>query len=258
MSKDSSPPSAVSGYSRVKGVVDVLAALLLLILCAPLLLLGALLVKLTSRGPVFYSQVRLGKNGRPFTMYKIRSMVDNCENLTGAQWSLPGDARVTLIGQFLRRTHLDELPQLWNVLRGDMSLVGPRPERPEFFPGLEQAFPQYRDRLAVHPGLTGLAQVQLPPDTNLESVGRKLACDFVYIRRLSFWLDARIHICTGLKVLHVPLGLPRRLLRLPNYAEEGYIEPVVLTGNWQASSPAFRSWPAETESVDAGLVPIGE
>ncbi len=191
-------------------------------------------------------------------MYKIRSMVHNCESSTGAQWSLPGDSRVTLIGQFLRRTHLDELPQLWNVLRGDMSLVGPRPERPEFFPGLERAFPRYRGRLAVQPGLTGLAQVQLPPDTNLESVGRKLACDYVYIRRLSFWLDARILLCTALKVLHIPLAVPRRLLCLPNYTEEGYIEPVILTGTWQPAAPAFRPWPAETDTLDAGLVPVGE
>lgn len=258
MSKDSSPPIPTGGYLHVKGAVDFIAALLLLVLCAPLILLSALLVKLTSRGPIFYSQVRIGRGGQPFTMHKIRSMMYNCESLTGIRWSLPGDDRITWVGRFLRRTHLDELPQLWNVLRGDMSLVGPRPERPEFFPGLELAYPQYRDRLAVQPGLTGLAQVQLPPDTSLESVGRKLACDFLYIRRLGVWLDARILICTALKVLHVPLALPRRLLRLPDYTEEGYIEPVVVVENWQPAPATFRSWPAETDSLDAGLVPVGE
>jgi lipopolysaccharide/colanic/teichoic acid biosynthesis glycosyltransferase len=258
MSSESPTPIAVGGYLHVKGAVDALAALLLMVLFAPLIVLSALLIKLTSRGPTLYTQVRLGKNGRPFTMYKIRTMVHNCESLTGAQWSLPGDSRITLMGKFLRRTHMDELPQLWNVLRGDMSLVGPRPERPEFFPGLEEAFPQYRERLAVPPGLTGLAQVQLPPDSNLESVRRKLACDFLYIRRLNLWLDVRILIGTALKVLHVPMGLIRRLLCLPNHTSEAYIRPVVLTGNWQPNAPALRAWPTEAASIDAGLVPVGE
>src|SRR5206468_4326259 len=97
-----------------------------------------ILVKLTSRGPAFYSQTRLGLRGKPFTIYKIRTMIHNCESRSGARWCMPGDPRITLVGRLLRKTHVDELPQLWNVLRGEMSLVGPRPERPEFVPQLER------------------------------------------------------------------------------------------------------------------------
>jgi lipopolysaccharide/colanic/teichoic acid biosynthesis glycosyltransferase len=202
-------------YLLPKHVADWLAALVLLVLTLPLLIVAALLVKLTSRGPIVYSQVRLGRNGKPFSIFKLRTMVHNCESMTGPQWSKPGDNRVTPVGRFLRRSHLDELPQLWNVLRGDMSLVGPRPERPEFVPQLEQAIPFYRGRLLVRPGITGLAQVQLPPDTDLYSVRRKLAHDVYYIRCLSFWLDFRILLATLFGFLCVPYAVTRVLLRLP-------------------------------------------
>src|SRR5438034_8127979 len=113
-------------------------ALLLSLLLAPVLLLAMLLVKLTSRGPVLYCQTRLGRHGRPFTIFKIRTMHHNCEHNSGPRWATARDPRVTPIGRILRRTHVDELPQLWNVLRGEMGLVGPRPERPEFVPHIEQ------------------------------------------------------------------------------------------------------------------------
>jgi lipopolysaccharide/colanic/teichoic acid biosynthesis glycosyltransferase len=171
------------------------------------------LVKLTSRGPALYSQVRLGKNGRPFRIYKIRTMAHNCEDRSGARWSTPGDPRVTAVGRVLRATHLDELPQLWNILRGDMSLVGPRPERPEFVVKLEKGIPQYRDRLQVRPGVTGLAQVQLPPDSDLDSVRRKVACDLTYIGNLGAWLDVCILTVTVLHLFGIPChSLCRRLL----------------------------------------------
>jgi lipopolysaccharide/colanic/teichoic acid biosynthesis glycosyltransferase len=185
------------------------------VLTLPLLLLAVLLVKLTSRGPVIYSQTRLGLRGRPFTIFKLRTMIHECESLTGACWSTPGDPRVTAVGHFLRRTHLDELPQLWNVLRGDMSLVGPRPERPEFAPQLERAVPHYRERLLVRPGVTGLAQVQLPPDSDLESVRRKLAYDLYYVQRWGLWLDLRLILCTAFKMVGVPFGGLRALFRIP-------------------------------------------
>jgi lipopolysaccharide/colanic/teichoic acid biosynthesis glycosyltransferase len=137
-------------------------------------------------------------------------MYHDCERRSGVRWSTAGDPRVTPVGRFLRRTHIDELPQLWNVLKGDMSLVGPRPERPEFVPHLEQCLPGYRERLRVRPGLTGLAQVQLPPDTDLASVRRKLAHDLHYVEQLSFWLDVRILFAT---IFHV-LGLPVTVARL--------------------------------------------
>jgi lipopolysaccharide/colanic/teichoic acid biosynthesis glycosyltransferase len=182
-----------------------MVALVLLVLAAPLVLLAAGLVKLTSRGRALYKQTRLGKNGRPFTLYKIRTMHHDCERESGAKWSCPGDPRITPLGLFLRRTHIDELPQLWNVLRGEMSLVGPRPERPEFVPALAEAIPRYQERLLVRPGVTGLAQICLPPDTDLNSVRRKLIYDLYYVENQGPWLDLRIVLATAVKVVGVPL-----------------------------------------------------
>jgi lipopolysaccharide/colanic/teichoic acid biosynthesis glycosyltransferase len=188
----------------------------LLVLTSPLLLAAVLLVKLTSRGPAIYSQTRLGRKGRPFTIYKVRTMVHDCERQSGPRWSTPGDARVTPVGRFLRRTHLDELPQLWNVLKGDMSLIGPRPERPEFAYRLERAVPHYRARLLVRPGLSGLAQVQLPPDSDLASVRKKLAYDLYYVYFSGFWLDLRLTLATPLHLLRLPFAVSRLLLRVPS------------------------------------------
>ncbi len=207
------PPRPV--YDAVKVGGEWLLAGVLIVLAAPVLLLTALAVKLTSRGPVLYSQTRVGKNGKLFTLYKIRSMQHDCEKKSGALWSTPGDSRITPIGAFLRKTHLDELPQLWNVLRGDMSLVGPRPERPEFTPALERAIPHYSDRLAVRPGVTGLAQVQLPPDTDMTSVRRKLAYDLYYIRYQSVFLDLRLIACTAVHMAGVPYRALCLLFAMP-------------------------------------------
>jgi lipopolysaccharide/colanic/teichoic acid biosynthesis glycosyltransferase len=187
------------------------------------------LVRLTSHGPAFYSQMRLGRGGRPFRIYKLRTMVHDCEKEGGARWSTPGDPRVTRLGAFLRRSHLDELPQLWNVLKGDMSLVGPRPERPEFVPRLEQAIPGYRLRLAVRPGVTGLAQVQLPPDTDLDSVRRKLTYDLHYIRHRGFWLDVRLILWTALQLCGVPCGWLGRILPLPRPGQQAAADGVPAT-----------------------------
>ena len=177
--------------------------------------LAALLIKLTSRGPAFYTQTRVGQEGRLFKIYKLRTMVHECEALTGARWSLPGDPRVTAVGRLLRVSHLDELPQLLNVLRGEMSLIGPRPERPEFVPELERALPGYWQRLTVRPGVTGLAQVQLPPDSDVTSVRRKLAHDLYYIERLGPGLDLRILFCTALYAVGVPFDRLARLAGTP-------------------------------------------
>jgi lipopolysaccharide/colanic/teichoic acid biosynthesis glycosyltransferase len=208
-------PLRPSLYGFVKRSLDIALALTLMVLTSPLLLLAALIVKLTSRGPIFYCQTRMGLNGKPFTIYKVRTMYHECEKVSGARWCKPGDSRIIPLGRLLRRTHLDELPQLWNILRGDMSLIGPRPERPEFLPQLEKALPRYRDRLHVRPGLTGLAQVQLPPDTDLNSARKKLAYDLWYVRKRGFWLDLRILIATGLHVVGVPAGAIRAMLGLP-------------------------------------------
>lgn len=190
---------AVTWYNAAKRVFDVITALTLLLLTLPILLLAALLVRLTSRGPAFYSQTRVGVGGRPFTIYKLRSMYVDSEK-DGARWCAVGDSRITPFGRFLRRSHIDELPQLWNVLRGDMSMVGPRPERPEFVPQLDLAIPGYRERLQVPPGVTGLAQIHYGGDTDLASVERKLAFDLYYVKTMSFWTDLRIVLAT---VVHV-------------------------------------------------------
>jgi lipopolysaccharide/colanic/teichoic acid biosynthesis glycosyltransferase len=206
-------------YLSCKSGLDFVLAACLSVVALPLIGLAALAVRLTSSGPAFYSQTRMGRNGRPFTIWKLRTMIHNCESLTGPRWSIPGDPRITAVGWFLRRSHLDELPQLLNVLRGEMSLIGPRPERPEFVPELERAIPAYGQRLLVKPGVTGLAQVQLPPDTDLASVRRKLACDLYYIERLSPWLDLKLMLSTGFYAAGVPFRLFRRLLGLPPTAE---------------------------------------
>jgi lipopolysaccharide/colanic/teichoic acid biosynthesis glycosyltransferase len=203
-------------YLRTKGGIDFVVAAGLLVLAMPLILIAMVLVRLTSRGPALYSQRRLGRDGRPFTIYKIRSMYQDCERLSGPQWSSQDDPRVTPVGRYLRLTHLDELPQLLNVLRGEMSLVGPRPERPEFVTELDKAIPHYRERMLVRPGLTGLAQVQLPPDTDLESVRRKLACDLYYIQRVSFLLDLKILCSTASYLGGISFNVPRLLFRVPS------------------------------------------
>jgi lipopolysaccharide/colanic/teichoic acid biosynthesis glycosyltransferase len=182
--------------------------------------IGILVVvtRLTSRGPALFRQMRVGLRGKTFWVYKIRTMSQDAEALTGPVWS-PGmaDPRITKFGRFLRKSHLDELPQLFNVLAGDMVLIGPRPERPEFTQFLAQEIPGYVGRLSVKPGITGMAQINLPPDTDLESVRRKLELDLDYISNSNIWIDIRILVCTALKVFGMPghklakwFGLRRR------------------------------------------------
>jgi lipopolysaccharide/colanic/teichoic acid biosynthesis glycosyltransferase len=190
-----------SGWSTLgKPLFDYTAALLLLVPGLPLIALAWLAIKITSRGPGFYTQTRLGADGTHYKIIKIRTMILDSE-INGAEWARQNDSRVTALGRFLRITHLDELPQLFNVLRGEMSLVGPRPERPEMIQrkGLNQLVPGYQHRLLVKPGVTGFAQVQLPADTDINSVRRKVAYDFYYIETSTLWLDFRILAATVLK-----------------------------------------------------------
>ena len=218
-------------YVGCKRIVDTVIAATLLLVAAPVVAILAVLVKLTSRGPAFYSQTRVGKNGRPFSIYKIRTMIHNCESLTGPRWSIPGDPRITPLGRFLRLTHLDELPQLVNVLCGHMSLIGPRPERPEFLAELIQAYPAYPERLRVRPGVTGFAQVQLPADIDLDGVRTKLAYDLYYVEQASPLLDLRILVATVLYVARVPYETLGRLLRLPTREiVEVHMEATLATG----------------------------
>ena len=199
---DLSRPSA---YFRWKAVFDRTLAALLLAPGLPMIGLLVALVRLTSRGPGIFRQVRVGQHGRKFMMYKIRTMRHDAEAASGPVWAQHHhDPRVTLVGRVLRKFHLDELPQLLNVIKGEMSLIGPRPERPEFVHVLSEAIPNYRSRLAVRPGVTGLAQLNLPPDTDLDSVRRKLVLDCEYIRQAGPWLDLRLFACTGLRMLKIP------------------------------------------------------
>jgi lipopolysaccharide/colanic/teichoic acid biosynthesis glycosyltransferase len=233
---DEAPPSR---YAAVKNGAERVLAVLMLIPAVPLVALTIALVKLTSRGPAIYAQRRVGHGGRIFVPYKIRTMWHDRERESGPRWAAVGDSRVTPVGRFLRRTHLNELPQLLNVIRGEMGLIGPRPERPEFVSQLERAIPHYRDRLAVLPGLTGLAQVQLPPDSDLPGVRRKLACDLHYARWGRPWLDARILVATGLKVVGVPLSTCCRLCRLPS----GEVVEVTYScrEGWSAAMPCSQT-----------------
>ncbi|MCL4201654.1 MAG: sugar transferase [Pirellulaceae bacterium] len=194
-------------YLRMRRSFDQVVALLLLIVCSPLLLALILLVRLTSKGRAIYTQERVGLHGRVFTVYKFRSMQIDAEKGTGAVWSQPGDPRVTPVGRLLRWSHLDELPQLVNILRGEMALIGPRPERPELVEVLERKIPEYRTRLQVLPGVTGLAQVSLPPDSDLDSVRRKTVMDIRYIQDASLALDIHILFCTVMLLF----GLQRRI-----------------------------------------------
>ena len=248
-------------YLRAKEVIDYVMAAVLFVLTLPLLVLSIILVKATSRGPALYSQMRVGLHGRTFPIYKLRSMRHDCERLTGPKWSTKKDPRVTLVGRFLRRSHLDELPQLWNVLRGEMSLIGPRPERPEFVRELEKAIPLYRAREQLRPGVTGLAQVQLPPDTEVASVSRKLACDLFYLGNLNPWLDLRILFSTAMKVVCVPCHLSCRVLGIPtgSIIQKDYEQLVALSSEGHAAGssdePYQRSegWLRNTDP-DRGLV----
>jgi lipopolysaccharide/colanic/teichoic acid biosynthesis glycosyltransferase len=205
-------PVVRSSYAPWKRAVDVALAAILFLPALPFMLVAFLLVRLTSNGPGIYVQMRLGAGGIPFRIFKIRTMVHNCESLTGPRWAVPGDPRVTPVGFVLRATHIDELPQLWNVLVGDMSLIGPRPERPEIAEQLVRDIPRYHDRLALKPGISGLAQVQLPPDTEVKSAADKLLLDLAYIDHFGPWLDVKILICTALKLLTVSSERYRRLL----------------------------------------------
>ncbi len=218
----------LSRDERVIRALNVAVAMLILILSLPAWLLIAIAVKLTSRGPVFYTQVRVGLDarsaadrrntpgrptpprrasdmgGRPFTIVKFRTMKVDAEVAGQAVWASANDHRLTLIGGFLRSCRLDELPQLLNVIKGDMNLVGPRPERPQLFTELRAQIPEYPRRQKVRPGITGHAQVNLQYDTSVEDVKLKVQRDLEYIARRSAWEDAKIMLKT------IPVMLFRR------------------------------------------------
>lgn len=233
------PQSGVAKLStaqqRAKRVLDLLGVFVLAICTAPVLLLAMLAVRITSRGPIFYAQTRVGVNerctaldrrcrsvgppegvadrrvarfdrrasqqrGRIFRLYKLRTMSMDAES-NGAQLAEKNDQRVTPVGRFLRLSRIDELPQLWNVIEEHMSLVGPRPERPEFIEELQSEIPEYVDRLAIKPGITGLAQVLNGYDTTIASVRAKIHFDLIYLQNYSLWYDVKILFRTVAVVL---------------------------------------------------------
>jgi lipopolysaccharide/colanic/teichoic acid biosynthesis glycosyltransferase len=218
--RDSTVRAAAVAYTpnlareRAIRILNVMVALVGLVLTLPLWLLIAVAVKLTSRGPVFYTQTRVGLDvrgrrpprhdsrrqqdigGRPFTIYKFRTMTVGAEREGQAVWAQANDARVTSVGGFLRQCRLDELPQLLNVLKGDMNIVGPRPERPQLFAELREQIPHYPLRQRVPPGITGHAQVHLQYDTSVEDVRAKVAHDLEYIAERSLWKDFVIMLKT--------------------------------------------------------------
>jgi lipopolysaccharide/colanic/teichoic acid biosynthesis glycosyltransferase len=171
--------------------VDLILALALLVPATPVIAVAAILSRLTSKGPSFYRQYRVGMHGSQFTITKIRTMVADAER-NGAQWASAADPRITPLGKFMRATRIDELPQLWSVLKGDMSLVGPRPERPEFVEQLAKEIPFYRARLAVRPGLTGWAQIKHRYANSVEDTKTKLEYDLFYIKNRCIRLDLLI------------------------------------------------------------------
>jgi len=194
----------VSSFRRIwKRTLDIITVLLLAPFVLPLMLLSALFIFLESRcrGAIFYSQTRVGENGKLFQIYKFRSMVSNAEDDGVARWGAKNDSRITLVGTGLRKFRLDELPQLYNVLRGDMSFVGPRPERPEFVERLSRKIPYYNERHRVKPGLTGWAQIKYPYGASEEDGREKLQFDLYYVKNYSILLDALVLLQTAEVVL---------------------------------------------------------
>ena len=206
-----SPPRA---YLALRRVLDLLGVAVLAGPLGLVTLVAAVVVKRDSPGPAFYTQTRVGRGGRHFRIIKVRTMRTDAEAAGRAVWSGAGDPRVTRVGRFLRKSHIDELPQLWNVLRGEMTLIGPRPERPEFVTGLVRQVPGYQLRTTVKPGVTGLAQLRLPPDQTVDDVREKVAHDVHYICHMGVRLDGQVALGTLrllAKEIHRACGAPLRL-----------------------------------------------
>ena len=180
----------------IKRFMDLVLSVLFFVTGLPFYIIFGLLIKLDSKGPVLFKQIRAGLQNSSFLLYKFRSMGFHAEADTGPIWTVQNDPRITKVGRFLRRFRFDEFPQLLNVLKGEMSLVGPRPERPFFVEKLKQEYPFYMRRLKVRPGITGWAQIKHPYDEQLEDVREKLRYDFYYIENVSLWLDLKIIIRT--------------------------------------------------------------
>ena len=188
-------------FDEFKRGFDIVVSIVGLIVSFPILLISILILKVTSHGPALFRQTRVGMNGYFFDIFKLRTMVVNAESQTGPVWARENDPRVTSFGKFLRRSRFDEIPQLVNVLRGEMSIIGPRPERPEFVNILSREICDYQKRLQVRPGITGLAQIKQAYDVTIKDVRRKVKFDLLYIKRMCFLTDLRILFGTVAVVL---------------------------------------------------------
>lgn len=240
------PEPSVPSYFQWKGKVDFLLALLMLLPALPIIGITLVIVRLTSKGPGIYKQVRVGKDGKAFTMFKIRSMRIDAEAATGAVWARRRDPRATTVGRIIRKLHIDELPQLFNVLRGEMSLVGPRPERPEIVNILDKKIDGYIHRLKIRPGITGYAQLNQKSDRDLNDVRKKVVYDLEYIEHASAWFDFRLIFGTALKTVNLCnptvlklLGLYRRVEDI-SWAEPLQVSPESISEEAQTLSAILR------------------
>ena len=188
-------------YLATKRVMDIIFSVIALIVLSPLFFIAALLIKLTSKGSIIYTQARVGKDGELFQIYKFRTMRADAEKDTGVVWAARNDNRIIPCGHFLRKTRIDELPQFVNVIKGEMSIIGPRPERPVFVDQFKQEISDYSKRLTVKPGITGLAQVWHNYDETIRDVRKKIKYDLLYIKKICFWTDFLICLRTVRVVL---------------------------------------------------------
>jgi polysaccharide deacetylase family protein (PEP-CTERM system associated) len=219
-------------YFQRKFFIERIIGCLLLIMAAPIIVALWYLVRLHSKGGGFFRQTRVGYRGKNFEIIKLRTMYANAEADGKARWCVKGDPRITSLGRILRKTHLDELPQLINVARGEMALVGPRPERPCFVVHLKKEIEGYERRLSVVPGITGLAQINLPPDETIDDVRRKQYLDLLYIDQTNIWLDIRMVLATSIRMFGIPGDIVIRML--------GLYRPIPASLAKQASKPGRR------------------
>lgn len=246
----------VPSYFARKAVYSRLFAMFLLVGFLPIMLLFMLLTRLTSAGPALFRQKRLGKDGILFDVLKIRTMYSDAEHLSGPVLCTPGDSRITPLGKLMRFLHIDELPQLINVVRGEMCLVGPRPERPEIIRKnrLDEIVPGFADRTQVRPGVTGLAQINLAADVTAECVIPKVALDLEYIRTANASLDFRILLCTALRMLGVRHGRAVRALGLARTISGGVdTRSRVERGKLRPSEPHFNGQHAHGRKASLAL-----
>ena len=227
-----------NGYFKFKYAIESAIAICLLAVLWPVILVLWLAVVASSPGKGFYTQSRVGRNGRIFKVVKLRSMCCNAELGGKFRWSNRGDSRITPLGKILRKLHLDELPQLWNVACGEMCLVGPRPERPEITVSLEKLIPGYHARHSVKPGITGLAQVNLEPDTNINSTRKKQILDLRYIENANLLLDLRLIFGTSLRVIGIPGTTAMKIAGLKQVIEHDELTAI----GYEFDTPEEELW----------------